>query len=72
MMEAASTSETSENFYRTARRNIPEDSNLHGGLLFNYRSAINRKAILQLIPITPYICSGKSYKTQWDILNTLN
>jgi hypothetical protein len=28
MMEAASTSETSVNFYQTARRNIPEDSHL--------------------------------------------
>jgi hypothetical protein len=28
MMEAASTSETSVNFYRTARRNNPEDSHL--------------------------------------------
>jgi hypothetical protein len=26
MMEAASTSETSVNFYQTTRRNIPEDS----------------------------------------------
>jgi hypothetical protein len=29
MMEAASTSETSENFYQTTRRNIPEDIYLH-------------------------------------------
>jgi hypothetical protein len=29
MMEAVSLSETSLNFYRAARRNIPEDSNLH-------------------------------------------
>jgi hypothetical protein len=28
MMEAVSTSETSVNFYETARRNIPEDSHL--------------------------------------------
>jgi hypothetical protein len=28
MMEAASTSETSVNFYQTTRRNIPEDSHL--------------------------------------------
>jgi hypothetical protein len=28
MMEAVSTSETSENFYKTARHNIPEDSHL--------------------------------------------
>jgi hypothetical protein len=29
MMEAASTSETSVNFYQTIRRNNPEDSYLH-------------------------------------------
>jgi hypothetical protein len=29
MMEAASTSETSVNFYKTTRRNIPEDSHIH-------------------------------------------
>jgi hypothetical protein len=28
-MEAASTSETSVNFYQTIRRNNPEDSHLH-------------------------------------------
>jgi hypothetical protein len=28
-MEAASTSETSVNFYQTTRRNNPEDSHLH-------------------------------------------
>jgi hypothetical protein len=31
MLEAASTSETSVNFYRTTRRNILEDSHLHTG-----------------------------------------
>jgi hypothetical protein len=30
IMEAASTSETSANFYQTTRRNNPEDSRLHG------------------------------------------
>jgi hypothetical protein len=29
MMEAASTSETSVNFYQTIRRNNPEDGHLH-------------------------------------------
>jgi hypothetical protein len=29
MIEAASTSETSENFYQTTRHNNPEDSHLH-------------------------------------------
>jgi hypothetical protein len=30
MMEAANTSETSENFYQTTRLNNPEDSRLQG------------------------------------------
>jgi hypothetical protein len=30
MMEAASTSETSVNFYQTTQRNNPKDSHLHG------------------------------------------
>jgi hypothetical protein len=34
MMEAASTSETSVNFYQTTRRNNPEDSHLHFTLLY--------------------------------------
>jgi hypothetical protein len=38
MMEAASTSETSVNFYRTTRRNIPEDSNLHTRCRENLKS----------------------------------
>jgi hypothetical protein len=29
IMEAASTSETSANFYQTTRRNFPEESRLH-------------------------------------------
>jgi hypothetical protein len=29
MMEAASTSEASVNYYQTTQRNIPEDSHLH-------------------------------------------
>jgi hypothetical protein len=33
MMEAASTSETSANFYHTIWRNIQEDSHLHVGLI---------------------------------------
>jgi hypothetical protein len=35
MMEAASTSETSVNFYQTRRRNNPEDSHLHDK--YNFR-----------------------------------
>jgi hypothetical protein len=38
MMEAANTSETSVNFYRTTRRNNPEDSHLHTRRRENLRS----------------------------------
>jgi hypothetical protein len=37
-MEAVSTSETSVNFYLTARRNIPEDSRLHARHRENLKS----------------------------------
>jgi hypothetical protein len=40
MMEAASTSETSVNFYQTALRNNPENSNLHTRRRENLRSHI--------------------------------
>jgi hypothetical protein len=38
MMEAASTSETSANFYQTTRRNNPKDSHLHTGRFKNLKS----------------------------------
>jgi hypothetical protein len=38
MMEAASTSETSVNFYQTTRYNIPEDSRLHTRRCKNLKS----------------------------------
>jgi hypothetical protein len=34
IMEAVSTSEMSVNFYKTARRNFPEDSHLHVSAVF--------------------------------------
>jgi hypothetical protein len=37
-MEAASTSETSVNFYQTTRRNNPEDSHLHTRRRVNLKS----------------------------------
>jgi hypothetical protein len=47
MMEAASTSETSVNFYRTTRRYNPEDSHLLALLSFSnmneWRKKINAK-----------------------------
>jgi hypothetical protein len=41
MMEAASTSETSVNFYETTLRNSPEDSHLHTSQRENLTSHIN-------------------------------
>jgi hypothetical protein len=38
MMEAASTTETSVNFYQTTWRNIPEDSHLHTCCCENLKS----------------------------------
>jgi hypothetical protein len=40
-MEAASTSDTSVNFYKTERRNIPEDSNLHNRRRENLKSHLD-------------------------------
>jgi hypothetical protein len=34
MMEAASTSEMSINFYQTTRRNVPEDSHIRSSWMF--------------------------------------
>jgi hypothetical protein len=38
LVMAVSTSETSVNFYETAQRNIPEDSNLHTSRRENLKS----------------------------------
>jgi hypothetical protein len=43
MMEAASTSETSANFYQTARRNNPEDSHLRTRRRENLKSHLTNK-----------------------------
>jgi hypothetical protein len=40
MMEAASTSETSANFYQTTRRNNPHDSHLHTRRRENLKSRL--------------------------------
>jgi hypothetical protein len=40
MMEAASSSETSVNFYQTTRRNNPEDSHLHARRRENLKSCL--------------------------------
>jgi hypothetical protein len=41
IMEAVSTSETSVNFYRTTRRNIPEDSHFHTRRSMNLKSHVS-------------------------------
>jgi hypothetical protein len=43
MMEAESTSETSVNFYKTTRRNNPEDNHLHTRRRENLKSHNSRK-----------------------------
>jgi hypothetical protein len=45
MMEAASTSETSVNFYQTTRSNNPEDSDLHTRRRDNFKSHVTELAI---------------------------
>jgi hypothetical protein len=48
MIEAASTSETTVNFYQTTRRNNPEDSRLHTRRRENLKShiiSINQKLV---------------------------
>jgi hypothetical protein len=42
MMEAVHTSETSVSFYKTTRRNIPEDGHLHTRLRENLKSQQGR------------------------------
>jgi hypothetical protein len=49
MMEAASTSETSINFYHTTRRNMPEDNNFHARFLFVYHLLIFLFALFFLL-----------------------
>jgi hypothetical protein len=41
MMEAASTSGTSENFYKTTQRDIPRDSHFHTRHRENLKSHLN-------------------------------
>jgi hypothetical protein len=50
MMEAASTSETSVNFYQTTRRNIPEDSHLHARRREKLKSHIELHGSGHIVP----------------------
>jgi hypothetical protein len=58
MMEAASTSETSVNFYQTTRRNNPEDSHLHTRRRENLKSHVSVSFICRLLLNThlPVVC----------------
>jgi hypothetical protein len=51
MMEAVSTSETSDNFYQTTRRNTPEHSRLHTRRHENLVSHKNKSLYSSLRPI---------------------
>jgi hypothetical protein len=58
MMEAASTSETSVNFYQTTRRNIPEDSHLQNRRRENLKSHLEE--LLRLVK-WPALANLSSY-----------
>jgi hypothetical protein len=59
MMEAASTSETSGNFYQTTRRNNPKDSHLLSRYYFRIRMERLRKRKINLISGNPtHILTG--------------
>jgi hypothetical protein len=55
MMEAASTSETSVNFYETTRRNNPEDSHLHTRCCENLKSHSQHLLKYKQCPFCDYI-----------------
>jgi hypothetical protein len=66
MMEAASTAETSVNFYQNTRRNIPDDSHLVSDaitanvyLLGNHRLFLRVTQIKNRGYINPYIAFGE-------------
>jgi hypothetical protein len=52
MMEAASTSEMSANFYQTTRRNNPEDSHLHTRRRENISSHMEAVCISETLVFT--------------------
>jgi hypothetical protein len=55
MMEAVNTSETSANFYQTARRNIPEDSHLHTRRLEKLKSHLVMWDVLHIASEQSYL-----------------
>jgi hypothetical protein len=55
MVEAASTSETSVNFYQTTRRNNPEDSHIHTRRRQNLISQLSHYVLQHLLETSLYI-----------------
>jgi hypothetical protein len=76
MMEAASTSETSVNFYQTTRRYNPEDSHLHARRSENHKSYLlsflqiqSMKDKIKQMPCFSEVLtwSGRTVNSQRDI-----
>jgi hypothetical protein len=67
MMEAASTSETSVNFYQTIRLNNPEDSHLHcDGEFTENQQLLNKQVLVYYKQVLVY------YKPQSYWINNEN
>jgi hypothetical protein len=64
MMEAASASETSVNFYQTTGRNNPEDSRLHNRRRENLKSHIINN-IFTLLTVSQDYYAILSYRTEY-------
>jgi hypothetical protein len=68
MMEAASISETSVNFYHTTRRNIPQDTHLHTRRRYNLKYYLVHIIKLLTMKFSPYSCYflplGSNYSEQ--------
>jgi hypothetical protein len=74
MMEAASTSETSVNFYQTTQRNNPEDSHLQNEFVEcgAHKSLRNETEANFLIPISPETNYCITYGTTQSSKRTAN
>jgi hypothetical protein len=73
MMQAASTSETSVNFYRTTRRNNTEDSHLHTHRLeelkfHNFKQFLEMYVKINVYNAEEHLCIFHFYKgCVWDV-----
>jgi hypothetical protein len=62
MMKAVSTPETSVNFYKTTRRNISEDGNLHTSRRENMKSRLSKISFNIIYPQAyAYVLHVESY-----------